>query len=66
LTHRNTLGSITGKTNHEGEEGYYVSTVGKYGNEETITNYVKAPGKGNDNKQLYKTRDDENQSSLFD
>jgi REP element-mobilizing transposase RayT len=25
-------------------DGHYVSTVGKYGNEETITNYVKARG----------------------
>jgi REP element-mobilizing transposase RayT len=33
-------------------DGHYVSTVGKYGNEETITNYVKAQGKGKDYKQL--------------
>jgi REP element-mobilizing transposase RayT len=44
----------------------YVSTVGKYGNEEMIANYVKAPGKGKDYKQLYKIRTDENQPGIFD
>lgn len=43
-----------------------MSTVGKHGNEEMITNYVKAQGKGKDYKQLYKIRDGENQPSLFD
>jgi REP element-mobilizing transposase RayT len=47
-------------------DGHYVSTVGKYGNEETIANYVKAQGRGKDYKQLYKIRTDENQPSLFD
>jgi REP element-mobilizing transposase RayT len=47
-------------------DGHYVSTVGRHGNEETITNYVKAQGEGKDYKQLYKIRDDENQPSLFD
>jgi REP element-mobilizing transposase RayT len=47
-------------------DGHYVSTAGKYGNEEMIANYVKAQGKGKDYKQLYKIRNDENQPSLFD
>jgi REP element-mobilizing transposase RayT len=47
-------------------DGHYVSTVGKPGDEETITNYVKAQGKGKDYKQLYKIRTDENQPNLFD
>jgi REP element-mobilizing transposase RayT len=32
-------------------DGYYVSTVGKHGSEETITNYVRAQGKGKGYKQ---------------
>ena len=32
--------------------GYYINTVGKYGNEEVIKNYVKNQGK--DYKQLYR------------
>jgi REP element-mobilizing transposase RayT len=47
-------------------DGHYVSTVGKYGNEETIANYMRAQGTGKDYKQLYKIRTDENQPSLFD
>jgi REP element-mobilizing transposase RayT len=47
-------------------DGHYVGTVGKYGNEETIMNYVKAQGAGKDYKQLYKVRDDESQPGLFD
>jgi hypothetical protein len=39
--------------------------AGRYGNEETKTNYVKAQGKGKDCKQLYRIRADENQPGLF-
>ncbi|GMO40180.1 MAG: hypothetical protein Pg6C_00950 [Treponemataceae bacterium] len=46
--------------------GHYIGTAGKYGNEETMTNYVKAQESGKDYKQLYKIRDDDNQPSLFD
>ena len=45
-------------------DGYFVSTVSKHGNEETITGYVKNQGKEQDYKQLYKTKDYE-QVSLF-
>ena len=35
-------------------DGYYISTVSKYGNEETITNYVKMQGTEREYKQIYK------------
>jgi REP element-mobilizing transposase RayT len=35
-------------------EGYFVSTVSKYGNEETITEYVKNQGTEKDYKQMMK------------
>ncbi len=34
-------------------DGYYVSTVGKYGNEETIREYVKGQGKEEEYQQLH-------------
>jgi REP element-mobilizing transposase RayT len=40
--------------------GYFVSTVSKYGNEETISNYVKSQGSEKEYKQMYK-----NQPELF-
>jgi len=46
-------------------DGHFVSTVGKYGNEDTIANYVKAQGRGEEYKRLYKIRND-NQPTLFD
>lgn len=42
-------------------DGYFVSTVGKHGNEATISNYVKTQGKGEYTK-LYESK----QLSLFD
>jgi hypothetical protein len=39
--------------------------VGKHGNEDTIANYVKAQGMGEEYKQLYKIPNDD-QPSLFD
>jgi REP element-mobilizing transposase RayT len=35
-------------------DGNFVSTVSKYGNEETIRNYVKEQGREKDYKELYK------------
>ena len=46
-------------------DGHFVSTVGKHGNEETITNYVRAQGTEGKYKRLYKITDDR-QLSLFD
>ncbi len=42
-------------------DGYFVSTVGQHGNEETISKYVKNQGKVNEYKQLLVQ-----QLSLFD
>jgi REP element-mobilizing transposase RayT len=42
-------------------DGYFVSTVGRHGNEETISRYVKNQGKVNEYKQL-----SVQQLSLFD
>ena len=42
-------------------DGYYVSTVGKYGNEETIREYVKGQGKEEEYQQLH-----EQQLNLFE
>ena len=36
-------------------DGYYVSTVGKHGNEEIISNYVKSQGTEKEYKKLYKS-----------
>ena len=33
-------------------DGYYVNTVGQYGNEKTISDYVKNQGKEKEYKQL--------------
>jgi len=41
--------------------GYYISTVGKNGNEKVIANYVKSQGKQNKYQQLHR-----DQISLFD
>ena len=41
--------------------GYYISTVGKHGNEKAISSYVKEQGKQNEYQQLLR-----NQLSLFD
>ena len=46
-------------------DGHFVSTVSKHGNEETITNYVKAQGRVEEYKRLHKIADN-NQPSLFD
>jgi REP element-mobilizing transposase RayT len=46
-------------------DGHFVSTVGKHGNEDTIANYEKAQGMGEEYKQLYKIPNDD-QPSLFD
>ena len=35
-------------------DGYYVSSVGKHGNEEVITKYVSNQGKGSEYKMLHK------------
>ena len=35
-------------------DGYFVSTVSKYGNEEVITNYVRLQGTEKEYKQIYK------------
>jgi REP element-mobilizing transposase RayT len=35
-------------------DGYFVSTVSKYGNEEVISNYVRSQGTEKEYKQLYK------------
>jgi REP element-mobilizing transposase RayT len=45
--------------------GHIIRTVGKYGNEETIANYVKMQGTGKGYKQLYRIRNDD-QPTLFD
>ncbi len=37
-------------------DGYYVNTVSKYGDEETITKYVKEQGIEKEYKVLYKTK----------
>jgi REP element-mobilizing transposase RayT len=42
--------------------GYFISTVGKHGNEETIMNYVKNQGR---NKEEYKKIYDNKQLCLF-
>ena len=42
-------------------DGYYVSTVGRYGSEETIGKYVRDQGKENEYEQLHKQ-----QLRLFD
>ncbi len=42
-------------------DGYYVSTVGKYGSEETIREYVKGQGKEEEYQQLH-----EQQLKLFE
>jgi putative transposase len=34
-------------------DGYYVSTVGQHGSEDTIRNYVKQPGQEKDYQQLH-------------
>ena len=34
--------------------GYYASTVGKYGNEETVSRYVKEQGREDEYVQLHK------------
>ena len=35
-------------------DGYFISTVSKYGNEEIITNYVRSQGTEKEYKQIYK------------
>ena len=35
-------------------DGYFVSTVSKYGNEETISNYVRTQGTEKEYKRIYK------------
>ena len=35
-------------------DGYFVSTVSKYGNEEVISNYVRAQGTEKEYKQIHK------------
>ena len=42
-------------------DGYFVNTVSKFGNENTITEYVRKQGNTEEYKQLYKTE----QLSLF-
>ena len=42
-------------------DGYFVNTVSKFGNENTITEYVRKQGNTREYKQLYKTE----QLSLF-
>ena len=42
-------------------DGYFVNTVSKFGNENTITEYVRKQGNTGEYKQLYKTE----QLSLF-
>jgi len=36
-------------------DGYFVNTVSKFGDEKTITEYVKAQGKTNEYKVLHKS-----------
>jgi len=45
-------------------DGHFMDTVSKHGNEQTIANYVKAQGMGEEYKRLYKIPND-NQPSLF-
>lgn len=40
--------------------GYYVSTVGKHGDEDMISHYVKGQGKGEEYKKLHKQKKDDN------
>jgi REP element-mobilizing transposase RayT len=48
-------------------DGYYVSTVGKHGNEDVIAKYVKDQGDGGDYKPLHKKEVSVNgQISMFD
>ena len=47
-------------------EGYYINTVGKFGNEEMMKNYIKNQGIPKQEKNNYKTiRFNPNQLSLF-
>jgi REP element-mobilizing transposase RayT len=46
-------------------DGYFISTVGKHGNEEVIANYVKSQGTAEHYRVLHKITD-EKQLSLFD
>jgi REP element-mobilizing transposase RayT len=46
-------------------DGYYISTVGKHGDETVIVNYVKSQGTEEHYKQLYRKREQE-EPSLFD
>lgn len=45
-------------------DGYYVSTVGGHGNEETISKYLRKQGKEKKYKKLYQTVMEIKQSSL--
>ena len=45
-------------------DGYFVNTVSRHGNEETITNYVKNQGQGKEYKQLHKAKEYE-QLTMF-
>ena len=45
-------------------DGYYVSTVGSHGNEDTVGKYVKNQGKAEDYKELYKSQEIE-QITMF-
>jgi REP element-mobilizing transposase RayT len=51
-------------------DGYFVSTVGQHGNEETIASYVKNQGSEKEYKQLHRssvaTQEQAEQISLFD
>lgn len=47
-------------------DGYFVSTVGKHGDEDMIGNYVKNQGKeGNTYTKLHKQKRDDNQLTLW-
>ena len=46
-------------------DGHFISTVGQYGNESTIANYVKMQGTEEHYKKLYKKQNND-QPGLFD
>jgi len=47
-------------------KGYYISTVGKHGNEKKIASYVKNQGAGEEYKSLHKQAIREGQMSLLE
>lgn len=46
-------------------DGYFISTVGKHGNEEIIAQYVKGQGKENWYKKLHKEKRKDSPAQLM-